>query len=237
MEQQINELDAQDLKVIAERNEWVKGHLKDDVQDQYDTFEGKLYLLQGILKEGYYQKHETAELQTLGYCLGELLNELLGTHWVKVTDDKGTDYAIRYKDSSILFFPVTMISKRIERGETVDIEFLLGQSSDQLHEILYDELSDKCRYYAGEDEFPEDADENYYDLWAAERAWFEFEMQHQPIVDEYVKFYQANGLTDYSKGDGIPESLKALLFNSYSYSKNGIVDIPGFKIWYEKHYH
>ena len=237
MEQQINELDAQDLKVIAERNEWVKGHLKDDVQDQYDTFEGKLYLLQGILKEGYYQKHETAELQTLGYSLGELLNELLGTHWVKVTDDKGTDYAIRYKDSSILFFPVTMISKRIERGETVDIEFLLGQSSDQLHEILYDELSDKCRYYAGEDEFPEDADENYYDLWAAERAWFEFEMQHQPIVDEYVKFYQANGLTDYSKGDGIPESLKALLFNSYSYSKNGIVDIPGFKIWYEKHYH
>lgn len=236
MQQQILELTEQDKALIAQRNEWVKGHLTDEAQDQYDTFEGKLYLLQGILKEGYYKKDETLELQTLGYCLGEMLNELLNTHWVKVIDDHGTDFAVRYKDSSIIFFPITMISKRMERDEHVDIELLLGKSSDHLNEILYDELSDKCRYYAGEDEFPEDGDEYYYDFWAAERAWFEFEMQHQPIIDEYVKFYHANGLADYHTNDGTPESLKALLFNSYSYAKNGVVDIPGFKNWYEKEY-
>ncbi|MCQ2208438.1 MAG: DUF3806 domain-containing protein [Paludibacteraceae bacterium] len=236
MEQRIEELTEQDVKEIAERNDWVKGHLQDDAQDEYNTLEGKFHLLQGILRNGYYQKDETMELQTLGFCLGEMLNELLGTHWVKVTDDHGTDFAIRYKDSSIILFPVTMISKRVERDEEVDIELLLVESNDHMSEILYDELSEKCHYYAGEDEFPADADERYYDLWAAERAWFEFEMQHQPVIDEYVKFYRANGLADYHKEDGTPESLKALLFNSYSYAKNGVVDIPGFKRWYEKEY-
>lgn len=236
MEQEIHALNEQDKAEISERNEWVKGHLTENAQEQYDTFEGKLYLLQGILKNGYYKKDETVELQTLGYCLGEMLNEMLHTHWVKVIDDIGTDYAIRYKDSSIILFPITMISKRVEKDEIVDIELLLGQSSDYFNEILYDELSDKCRYYAGEEEFPEDGDETYYDFWAAERAWFEFEMQHQPIIDEYVKFYEANGLADYQKEDDTPESLKALLFNSYSYAKNGQVDIPGFKNWYENGY-
>lgn len=236
MQQEVTEITDNDRQEIAERNNWVRGHLHDHLQGQYDTFEGKLRLLQGILQAGYYQKDETTELQTLGYCLGEMLNEMMGTHWVRVTDEEGCGLAVRYRDSSIFFFPVTMISKRVERDEAVDIELLLGDCADLLHERLYDELSDKCRYYAGEDDFPADADEYYYDFWAAERAWFQFEMQRQPVIGEYIAFYEANGLKDFCADDGTPLSLKALLFNSYSYSKNGKVDLAGFEKWYKNEY-
>jgi hypothetical protein len=40
--------------------------------------------------------------------------------WVVVEDEYGRDPALRMLDSSVLAFPLTSISKRVERGETVN---------------------------------------------------------------------------------------------------------------------
>ena len=41
--------------------------------------------------------------------------------WVMVEDEHGHDPAARVPGTSIVVFPLTMISKRVERGESVDI--------------------------------------------------------------------------------------------------------------------
>ena len=43
-----------------------------------------------------------------------------------VEDEQGRDPALRLKGTSVLLFPMTMIAKRIERGEAVDVYDLFG---------------------------------------------------------------------------------------------------------------
>jgi hypothetical protein len=48
-----------------------------------------------------------------------------------VTDEYGTDPTLRYKNSSIQINALTMISKRVERGEEVNVAALLRMTEEQ----------------------------------------------------------------------------------------------------------
>ena len=41
--------------------------------------------------------------------------------WVTVEDDSGRDPAVQLPGTTIILYPLTMISKRFERGEKVDV--------------------------------------------------------------------------------------------------------------------
>jgi hypothetical protein len=41
--------------------------------------------------------------------------------WVMVEDEHSRDPAVRLPKTTIILFPLTMISKRVERGEKVDV--------------------------------------------------------------------------------------------------------------------
>ena len=45
----------------------------------------------------------------------------LPLRWVTVVNDFGRDPALQYEGTSVLFFPLTVISKRLQRGETIDV--------------------------------------------------------------------------------------------------------------------
>lgn len=65
--------------------------------------------------------------QTLGLVLGQYLVETNGNfQWVVVVDEYGRDISLRYKNNSVLVFPLTMISKRLEDGETVVVSELVA---------------------------------------------------------------------------------------------------------------
>lgn len=64
---------------------------------------------------------ETWKLQSLGITLGDALSQKLGMVWVRVEDEYGESPALRYPGTTLLIFPLTAISKRIERGEEVDV--------------------------------------------------------------------------------------------------------------------
>jgi hypothetical protein len=49
-----------------------------------------------------------------------------------VTDEFGTDPTLRFKETTIQINALTMISKRIERGEPVRVQWLLDQTREQL---------------------------------------------------------------------------------------------------------
>ena len=53
--------------------------------------------------------------------LGDAFVLELGMEWVTVEDEHGRDPAVRVPGTSTLLFPLTMISKRVERGEAVDV--------------------------------------------------------------------------------------------------------------------
>ncbi len=87
-----------------------------------------LPILQRLLDDKAFAKNQTYELQCLGVALGDVMATELPLRWVMVTDEYGTDPTLRFKDSTIQVNALTMISKRVERDEAVDVADLLWQT-------------------------------------------------------------------------------------------------------------
>jgi hypothetical protein len=52
-----------------------------------------------------------------------------------VEDEYGRDPAVRLPNTTIILFPMTMISKRIERGEKMDVFELYNASAAQVEAL------------------------------------------------------------------------------------------------------
>ena len=94
-----------------------------------------------------------------------------------------------------------------------------------------------CRYYHGEENCPESikqlpAGET---LWFYEKRWVDFNMGDEDF-QIWLDEYNAYGMSDFSKDDGVPVSLKAILFNRYY--KGGYMEVGGasFRKWYHETY-
>ena len=113
-------------------------------------------------------------------------------------------------------------------------------------------LISHCRYYKGEEKNPfevaarTDAEaQNKAMLWFYEQYWVNGNLRSyeagepEPTLSEYFDDYLYNPkLRDFEREDGVPMSLKALLFNRYAkYSGGGMADaVDDFKRWYRKYY-
>jgi hypothetical protein len=78
-------------------------------------------------------------LQCLGVAFGDVLASELPLRWVMVTDEYGTDPTLRFKDTSLNVNALTMISKRVERDEAVNVSELLRKTREQL--AVYEKTS------------------------------------------------------------------------------------------------
>lgn len=130
MDQKIEAFNGEDIARVERMRSWVRDHFEPEAREKYETVEDKIRLLQTILDENWIAADETWKLQSLGITLGDILVQTLGLTWVAVEDEHGRDPAVRDGDTSIILFPMTMISKRIERGETVNIAQLLDKTHD-----------------------------------------------------------------------------------------------------------
>jgi hypothetical protein len=83
-----------------------------------------LAVLQRLLDERIVAPDDVFGLQALGVVLGDVMARTLPLHWVAIDDDRGHSRALRYRETDALFFPVTMISKRIQNHETVRVRAL-----------------------------------------------------------------------------------------------------------------
>lgn len=96
-----------------------------------------LNLIQRLLDGGTIDRESTYTLQSLGLVFGRVfINATPDYDWWMIDDQCARDPAVRYRESSLLFHPQTMISKRIEDGETVDVLDLYNGLSRRLREIL-----------------------------------------------------------------------------------------------------
>jgi NAD-dependent SIR2 family protein deacetylase len=121
MEQRVEPLSGVDAEDVAAKRKWVREHYTPETEHKYETLDGKLRLLDTILKNNWIEKTETVKLQSLGIAFGDALVQEMGLKWIAIEDDYGRDPALILEGTSIKVFPLTSISKRIEQGEKVEI--------------------------------------------------------------------------------------------------------------------
>jgi len=128
MTQKIEALSAEDQAKTELQRNWVRDHYTPKTQYRYDALEGKLSLLETILRNNWVEPHETWKLQSLGITFGDELAQQLGLQWIAVEDEYGRDPALRDPGTTVVLFPLTSISKRVEQGKTVDVRELFNDA-------------------------------------------------------------------------------------------------------------
>jgi hypothetical protein len=68
----------------------------------------------------------------VGIAFGDALAQELGLTRVIVEDDYGRDPALILEGTSIISFPLTAISKRVQAGEAVDVRALFRSASETI---------------------------------------------------------------------------------------------------------
>jgi hypothetical protein len=107
------------------------------LDEDLDGMHQDLELIQRVLDQGLVEPEATYTLQAFGLAFGRVfLNEFPDYDWWMVEDEHGRDPAIRYKETSLLVFPMTMISKRIEDGDPFDVSELFDGLAKQLAELI-----------------------------------------------------------------------------------------------------
>ena len=122
VEQKVTVLTVADRKRMDDQRLVIERHLGGDASKQgYKTAAGKLALIRSVLEHNLIKRSQTYELQCLGVVLGDAMVQDMSMEWIMVEDEFGRDPAVRLPKTSIILYPLTMISKRIERGEAVDV--------------------------------------------------------------------------------------------------------------------
>ncbi|MCW2601816.1 MAG: hypothetical protein JWM02_3645 [Frankiales bacterium] len=120
--QRMTALTAEDEDRLAEQRTTLEQYLGDErSKESYKTAAGKLALLHALVEQRIFQRTQTYELQSMGVIMGDTFVQELGMEWVLVEDSYGRDAAVRVPGTSILIYPLTLISKRIEKGEQIDV--------------------------------------------------------------------------------------------------------------------
>jgi hypothetical protein len=127
------DLSATDRDLISQQralvNELARRHVGTQLTgDSLDD----LRVLQRILDRKSLAPGQTFELQALGVALGDVMAAQLGLSWVIFQDEDGRSRALRLGETDFVVFPVTMISKRVERDVPFTIEELYRKTALEL---------------------------------------------------------------------------------------------------------
>ena len=97
-----------------------------------------LMQIQRLLDEDVVDRSGYA-LQCLGVALGRVMaRNIDGLDWWIVEDEYGRDPCLRYRETTLRLNPITMISRRIERGERVDVRSLYRESEASIAKLKDD---------------------------------------------------------------------------------------------------
>lgn len=136
MDQVISVPDEEWVTYIAKM--WLLGSqiAKDVTGQEMDGSMEDLVRLQTVVDSGNVPIENTQELQSLGVVFGKVfVNETPDYDWWVVEDEYGKDACVRYKETSLLIFPLTMLSKRIEDGDKFDVYELFHGLRQDLERI------------------------------------------------------------------------------------------------------
>lgn len=135
---QIDPLTTSDSTQLERQRSIVSRVVRDNFG--YVKLEGStsdLYYLQKIVDKQLIAKQDTYDLQALGVVLGDVMAKNLSLKWVVVEDRYGRNRALRFENSENLFFPITMISRRVHSGMDVDVRALYKETEQTVKALTY----------------------------------------------------------------------------------------------------
>jgi hypothetical protein len=135
-EQKITALTEADQQRLRSQRAVVEKYLgNEDSRQKYKTAAGKLGTIRAVLQAGLFKREQAYELQCLGVILGDAFVQDMGMEWIMVEEEHDRDPAVRMPKTTIILYPLTMISKRIERGEEVDVFELYNGVAAQVEDL------------------------------------------------------------------------------------------------------
>jgi hypothetical protein len=135
--QTIKVLDPETQRDLDSKRQWMIGHFETNAAQNYHTAMGKIDLLATILANQWIDPYDGLQLQCLGVTLGDAIAQDTLMEWVTVDDDYGTTAALNWPGTSLLCFPLTLISKRLEDRETVDVHDLFEMLCERLKFLAF----------------------------------------------------------------------------------------------------
>ncbi len=136
MEQVISAPDDEWIDYIARM--WLLGsQISEQITgDKMNGSMDDLDRLQTIVDSAQIQIDHSQELESLGIVFGKVfVNATANYDWWVMEDEYGKDVCIRYKETSLLIFPQTMLSKRIEDGAVLNVIDLFHSIRQELDRI------------------------------------------------------------------------------------------------------
>jgi hypothetical protein len=130
-------LQADEARWIEDARAWVQGHFTPDARGQYATVEGKLRIIEAIVANDWVDPSETWKLQSLGIAFGDAIAQKLMLDWITFDDEHGRCPALNWPGTSIVSFPLTLISKRVETGQEIDVRDLFGYICADLSDMAF----------------------------------------------------------------------------------------------------
>lgn len=92
-----------------------------------------VHILQDILTRRDYEADDRVYYQALGMLFGSCIAyQYEDFHWVVVSDEYGREMALQYRDYAVQCFPISMITKRIEDGEDIDVNYLMEEVTSHI---------------------------------------------------------------------------------------------------------
>ncbi len=125
-----------DLDRIAKQ--WVVANrlVTEHLGEALDQSPNDLGRLQKLLELAVLAPQQTYELQCLGIALGRVLaRNVSGLDWAVIEDEYGRDPTIRYRQTTLQFNVLTMISKRLESGQGVNIRAMYDWACSQVEAL------------------------------------------------------------------------------------------------------
>ena len=145
MEQRIEQPDQQDLERISILLAYSSKMAMEVVSEPLDASLTDLQRLQAVAdtiqQVNADSEQQRLALQALGMSFGQVLaTQDKNYDWWMINDDDGRDPCLRYQQSELLIFPQTIISKRAESGDALEIAALYNQITEQLQDVVNTQL-------------------------------------------------------------------------------------------------
>jgi hypothetical protein len=121
----LTSIDKQFMSDQRQRVEQLANRLGRNVSGKEDR---DIDTLQRIIDDRLIASDDTLNLQAIGVVLGDLLADRLDMVWVVYRDRKGRSRALRYRETDVYLFPITMISRRQQAGSNRSVRSVYDEA-------------------------------------------------------------------------------------------------------------
>lgn len=112
-----------EINTINEGYDWAVSMLKKQLSKDFTAAEADIANLQRMIDSGKFTPANRQAWENFGIAFGTILvNEMDGMNWVTVIDGKKEYPALRFADTPLMVYPVSLIWNKISRGESCELK-------------------------------------------------------------------------------------------------------------------